>query len=160
MNELAGRLKSVRAHFGLSTIEMARCVGLKNRKSWEGYERAVSAPKADVLYILACHGIDPWWLLSGEGEMTRKTASEEAEVSALPADKGSAIDPDLLQRVLEEAARYNRDTQMFDGFSQMARAISCGYSMIENERAKGNEVSLDALHFVMKAGAPEKHGSK
>jgi transcriptional regulator with XRE-family HTH domain len=158
MSGLAGRLKTIREYFGLSTADMAHRVGLKNRKSWEGYEKAVGVPKADVLYILACHGIDPWWLLSGEGEMIRSISSDPVDDQAVCTSDVSPLDADLLQSVIEEADRYNRSHQLFDGFTQMARAISLSYCMIQNERAKGNEVSLEALHFIMKAGRAEKNG--
>lgn len=157
MNGLAGRLKTIREHLGLSTADMAHRVGLKNRKSWEGYEKAAGVPRADALYVLACHGIDPWWLLSGEGEMIRNVSSERVDDQAVCISNDATLDPDLLQSVLEEADRYNRRHQVFDGFTQMARAISLGYCMIQNERAKGNEVSLEALHFIMKAGGAYKH---
>ncbi|WP_184261697.1 helix-turn-helix domain-containing protein [Novispirillum itersonii] len=59
------RLRRIRHQAGLSASEMARHVGLKDRKSWENYERGQTTPKADVLTRLAQLGIDINWLLTG-----------------------------------------------------------------------------------------------
>lgn len=48
---------------------MAEAVGLKNRKSWEDYERGNHLPTGPVLLKLVSLGIDTNWLLTGVGAM-------------------------------------------------------------------------------------------
>jgi transcriptional regulator with XRE-family HTH domain len=68
---LSQRLQEVRTLLGLSAHEMAARVGLRDRKSWERYERGETGPKAEVLTELADLGIDCHWILTGEGAMLR-----------------------------------------------------------------------------------------
>lgn len=62
---LQTRLRMLRHQVGLTAAEMAHRVGLKDRKSWENYERGHSMPKADALSRLALMGVDINWLLTG-----------------------------------------------------------------------------------------------
>lgn len=66
---LKKRLQDVREHLGLNTSEMAVTVGLRDRKSWERYERGENTPKAEALSRLVDLGVDAHWLLSGNGAM-------------------------------------------------------------------------------------------
>lgn len=54
---------------GLTALEMADLVGLRDRKSWERYERGENSPKAEVLSRVAAAGINTNWLLTGQGSM-------------------------------------------------------------------------------------------
>ena len=67
--DAGGRTKAVRSHFGLSATQMAEAAGLKNRKSWEDYERGNHLPTGPVLLRLAEMGINTNWLLTGQGQM-------------------------------------------------------------------------------------------
>jgi transcriptional regulator with XRE-family HTH domain len=71
VSTLSQRLQEVRTLLGLSAHEMAARVGLRDRKSWERYERGETGPKAEVLTELADLGIDCHWILTGEGAMLR-----------------------------------------------------------------------------------------
>jgi transcriptional regulator with XRE-family HTH domain len=163
MNDLAGRIKLTRAHFGLSAAEMASRVGLRNRKSWEGYEKGLNTPKADVLRQLVLLGINPRWLLIGEGEMVgpeqatdhagmKAVATGEAVAGPEHSNQAVEVDADLLELVIREVDRYNQAHDLFHGTTELARLISLGYAMLANEKAKGNRVSLEALHYVLRAG--------
>lgn len=68
---LPDRLRLVRAHFRMSAGDMATRVGLKDRRTWERYERAETRPNADILAYLYGEGINVHWLLSGDGSMLR-----------------------------------------------------------------------------------------
>ncbi|GEM_PF-4264859 len=67
--EMGDRLREIREKMGLSVDAMAKKVGMKNRKSWEGYEKGANSPKADVLTILTEEGFNPYWILTGNGSI-------------------------------------------------------------------------------------------
>jgi phage repressor protein C with HTH and peptisase S24 domain len=73
--QLSERLKEARKSLGLNATEMAALVGLKDRKSWEHYEREETSPRSEVLSHLVKRGIDANWILTGEGRMHRRQAS-------------------------------------------------------------------------------------
>ncbi|MDP2699644.1 helix-turn-helix transcriptional regulator [Thalassospira sp.] len=149
MNDLAGRLKSVRVHLHLSSAEMAKKVGLQNRKSWEGYEKGSNSPKAEVLCNLARSGIDAEWLLTGEGEMLRLLAQQPDDRDAV-----CQVDEGILRLVITEAEKFYRMHHLRIPPDQFAKVISLGYAMMAGEKIKGNDISTDALHFIMRAGLP------
>lgn len=74
---LQDRLKTVRQQLGCTSAEMAERVGLRDRKSWERYERGQNVPKADVLAAIIDLGFSADWLLTGQG---RKERLSEAEI--------------------------------------------------------------------------------
>ena len=51
--QIGGRFKQLRASLGLSTARMAEAVGLRERKSWEGYEAGHHLPNGSVLLVIA-----------------------------------------------------------------------------------------------------------
>ena len=70
--ELAGRLKRLRIHlFGEGGVpEIAARLGLP-RMTWSNYEAGVVVPATVVLLLIELTGVEPAWLLSGQGEMLR-----------------------------------------------------------------------------------------
>jgi len=67
--QLTGRLGEIRRDLsgedGLE--EFARGLGLPAR-TWQNYELGVAVPGDTILKFIVTHGVDPRWLLSGEGE--------------------------------------------------------------------------------------------
>ncbi len=90
------RLMQTRKHLGLNAAEMADRVGLKDRKSWERYERDESSPKADVLSRLSSLGFDVNWVLTGEGQMLKGAAAPISHGSEKPL---TTIDKSLMQQI-------------------------------------------------------------
>lgn len=153
MNDFAGRLRSVRRHLQLSSSDMATSVGLKNRKSWEGYEKGLNSPKVDVVCKLAEIGISPRWLLTGEGEIgDEKSGLPLSSAEESLADE-AAIDIAVLRDILEQAHEANRREALFGSAAEMARGVALGYAMIMTEKKKGNAVSAEALHFLLRAAS-------
>jgi hypothetical protein len=68
--ELAIRLREVRlAVYGVhGGPELARCLGLPYR-TWCNYEQGITIPGAILLAFVVETGVDPDWLLHGEGPM-------------------------------------------------------------------------------------------
>lgn len=73
---LPERMRQVRAHWGLTTLEMATRLGLRDRKTWERYERGDTRANTDVMAALYDSGIDIHWLLTGAGQMERVAPSQ------------------------------------------------------------------------------------
>lgn len=65
----AERLKAARAHLGLTVAAITAKTELKDRKTWERYEKGETRPNSDILAMLKDSGIDANWLLTGEGDM-------------------------------------------------------------------------------------------
>ena len=91
---LQSRLKVVRSTLRLGAGDMADRVGLKDRKSWERYERGQNVPKADILETLVGLGFSSEWLLTGEGPMRREpmSATQAAAEELLAAVRGARRD--------------------------------------------------------------------
>lgn len=53
----------------MTASAMAERTGLRDRKSWERYERDENAPRAEALTPLIHMGISARWLLTGQGRM-------------------------------------------------------------------------------------------
>ena len=66
--ELAQRLKYVREHLGLSQKELAQALGVSQKavSYWERGER--SMPAIILRRLKESLGVNPDWLLTGEGE--------------------------------------------------------------------------------------------
>lgn len=67
--EIADRMRAARAELGLSIAEMTARAGLRDRKTWERYERGETRPNSDTLSLLHDLGISVAWLVTGEGPM-------------------------------------------------------------------------------------------
>ena len=76
-HDLAGRVRSVRQHFGLTQKAMAAKVG-SSLAAWQQYEAAKAAPGYLVLAALVDLGIDGTWLITGKGEMLPEDLPTEA----------------------------------------------------------------------------------
>ena len=69
---LAERLRQIRRElFGEGGVpELTRQLGLPSR-TWEDYERGVRVPGEAILKLIDLTGVQPHWLLSGEGDPYR-----------------------------------------------------------------------------------------
>ena len=86
------RIEEVRLHLGLSQDVFARRVG-SNQSTYGNMVARGSKPSPDLLAgIVTELGIDPTWLLTGEGPMLREGAGER-----LPATFVRAIDGDTVE---------------------------------------------------------------
>lgn len=68
---LPERLRAARTHLGLTIAAISEMAALRDRKTWERYERGETRPNSDTLTVLHGLGIDANWLLTGEGGMLR-----------------------------------------------------------------------------------------
>lgn len=66
--EIASRLKLARQAIGLSQKALAEQSGVSTR-GYQGYEDGRSVPGGEALAGMASAGINPLWLLTGEGSM-------------------------------------------------------------------------------------------
>jgi transcriptional regulator with XRE-family HTH domain len=96
--QIGGRFKQLRASLGLSTARMAEAVGLRERKSWEGYEAGHHLPNGSVLLVIAGLGYDVNWLLTGRGGMRFEATA--ARSTGLPLDEA------LLRKVVVACERF------------------------------------------------------
>ena len=68
---LAARVGAIRREmFGDDVEALARVMGIPAR-TWENYERGVTIPGRVLLHFLVYAGLEPHWLLTGEGEPHR-----------------------------------------------------------------------------------------
>ena len=69
---LAGRVREVRedlyGEFGAQSL--ADALGLPLR-TWLNYERGVTIPAPVILALIEATGVDPHWLMTGEGDRYR-----------------------------------------------------------------------------------------
>lgn len=66
---IAERMRAARAELGLTVADMTARAGLRDRKTWERYERGETRPNSDTLSLLHDLGISAAWLVTGEGPM-------------------------------------------------------------------------------------------
>lgn len=66
--DISDRLKTARQALGLSQKTLAAQSGVSTR-GYQGYEDGRSVPGGEALAGLASAGINPLWLLTGEGSM-------------------------------------------------------------------------------------------
>lgn len=132
---LSQRLRDVRKSLNLTAAAMAERVGLKNRQSWEQYERNKTSPKADVLSRLVMLGIDVNWLLTGEGTMSRQE---------------QGIDEAFFNDVTEAAMLWTDENGLELPKASMGRSLLALYyaSIEEKERRDGDFSSADLHTFV------------
>lgn len=98
------RLKRVRERHGLSQEAMAASLGVSLR-GWQNYERGQRAA-SDVLIraLWSTYGIDPVWLLTGEGKMQRREEGTTARDQDGAADQTQAQGSAEWSRRLEALA--------------------------------------------------------
>jgi hypothetical protein len=95
---LARRLKEVRTDlFGdKGAAELARALEVPSR-TWYNYERGVTVPAEVLLRFIALTGVEPQWLLDGQGEKYRGTP----QASVVNGSPGESEPPaiDLVEQV-------------------------------------------------------------
>lgn len=94
---LPERLRAARNHLGLTVASISEMAALRDRKTWERYERGETRPNSDTLSVLHGLGIDANWLLTGEGSMLL--------VSPMPASAGDGAAYTLDDRLYDIAIR-------------------------------------------------------
>ena len=77
--DLAARLREVRmALYGShSGPELARLLGLLDR-TWRNYEQGITIPGEVLLAFIVATGVNPGWLLDGEGPMFSRSCRPPA----------------------------------------------------------------------------------
>lgn len=101
---LSQRLREVRLWAGLTASKMADSVGLKDRKSWERYERGETVPNAEVLARLADQDFDVNWIITGKGAMRQGLPESSVPPRVnIPAPIPTEFEYD--EEVLEQVAR-------------------------------------------------------
>lgn len=98
---LSQRLKQVRTmlHGERGGPEMARRLNLPIR-TWYNYESGVTVPAEVVLKFVELTGVDPMWLLRGQGEPFTSQEAEREAKSALPAEDPVSSISGLLREAL------------------------------------------------------------
>jgi len=87
---VGSRLASARAAQGLSQPRFAAALGLSLR-GYQNYERGERAPSDELIRAAwSTFGIDPVWLLTGEGDMTRGPCGDMGEAAAASLPEGLA----------------------------------------------------------------------
>jgi predicted ester cyclase/transcriptional regulator with XRE-family HTH domain len=107
--ELAGRIREIRAEvFGESGgPELARRLGVPAR-TWSGYESGATVPAEVLLGLLEETGVEPHWLLRGEGPRYRRPPGTGARHPA-------GLSPiELLRLGLEKLESEDRDAEEDD----------------------------------------------
>lgn len=156
---LQTRLRMIRHQAGLTASEMARHVGLKDRKSWENYERGQTTPKADVLTRLALLGIDINWLLTG-------TLPDSRPPSATPAqDRPQPIHTELLALIGEEITLLLQAEQQNATPSRVATLQAQAYADListydtDQERSLGLRLILQQIRQGLHRQEQEGHSA-
>ncbi|MGI2326090.1 MULTISPECIES: helix-turn-helix domain-containing protein [unclassified Methylococcus] len=98
LKTLGGRLRAVRESLELGQVEFAGSLSVHAR-TYQNYEKDVRQPPADfVTAICDQYGVEPAWLLTGEGEMRKaKRLSTEETAAGLLSHSGAAerLTPDV-----------------------------------------------------------------
>jgi len=134
------RVRAVRDHFGFSATKMAEFVGLKDRKSWERYEKGDGEPKSGHLTILYKNGVNIHWLLSGEGSMLL----QDADTPVVSPDNA------LMKDVSEWVLRWERGNKNVEikpeNFWEMLTAC---YSRVLEHKEKNPSASSSELQAYL-----------
>ena len=105
MNNVALRLKNVRAELNLKQDEMAEQSGVSAR-AYQGYEAGRSIPGGEAIEGFVRMGINANWLLTGEGPMLLKDLGASTAASPTEWDvKRMAEAIEATERGLEAAGR-------------------------------------------------------
>lgn len=128
---LSQRLSQVRHHLGFTTNEMATCVGLKDRQSWERYERGETSPKADVLSHIANMGVNTNWLLTGTGLMQIATNNL---IERPAADDESVLK--IIEMIAEELLKVIEKDRLQSPPDHVAEAITACYRMLKRSHGQ------------------------
>jgi transcriptional regulator with XRE-family HTH domain len=98
------RLKFARKYLGLTVAQAATAASV-GRATWERYEKGDTAPTPSQMMPLINEGIDPTWLLTGQGAMVR---GEDKVEDAQP----SQLDKKLIGRLTDKIIRTYRELGM------------------------------------------------
>ncbi len=95
---LARRLREVRTDlFGdKGATEIARALMVPAR-TWYNYERGVTVPAEVLLRFIALTGVEPQWLLDGQGERYR--GNQQGPVANGSPDEGEPPPIDLVEQI-------------------------------------------------------------
>lgn len=107
---LADRLKQVRDKLGYTQKEIAEAINT-NPQTWRVYESGKSVPGGNVFEALARLGFDVNWILTGEGEMRKKSEINSSVQTTIPVDKdGEKLieDSQLAKLIEEETERFRK----------------------------------------------------
>lgn len=155
-DDLKIRLRGIRRQAGLSASEMAHHVGLKDRKSWENYERGNTIPKADVLTRLAQLGIDINWLLTGNSADSQGNAPR-----AVPQDCTPALNTALLAQIGEEITLLLQTEQQDASPGRIAALQAQAYADLvstydtDPERSLGLRLILQQIRQRLRSPLPD-----
>lgn len=88
--ELADRLKLARQHARLTQTELAKRAGM-TQQSYGALELGQSKRSAKLVELAAATGVDPLWLVTGQGEMlaavaTPTVSNDDATLTRIPYD--------------------------------------------------------------------------
>ena len=77
--ELSLRIREIRLdRFGEDGIEaVSEALGISAR-TWENFESGVMIPGRIILHFVVLTGVEPCWLLTGEGDRYRDRSGQEA----------------------------------------------------------------------------------
>lgn len=134
--EIGARFKLARNELGLSQTSLAQKAGM----SLQGYqpnEKGQTAPSAAILHTFASLGINPYWLLTGQGSMAigealhrkmasidRKSVEENRETIRLITDYLCEANLDELKQTDIESALISSDIQNTSEFNDFLNIIS------------------------------------
>lgn len=133
-SNLAERLKQVRTQLmgERGGPEMARQLGLPVR-TWYNYESGITVPAEVVLRFVELTGVDPVWLLRGEGDAYKNPAQPPPEPSP---------DPRPVRELLREAlARLGAEA---DSPATSAATATCSAHAV-NGRVAVTELALEPV---------------
>jgi transcriptional regulator with XRE-family HTH domain len=107
---VAARIHLVRERKGLSQTEFSGSMGIPLR-TYQNYERGDRSASQQLIHaLLSTFGVDPVWLLTGQGEMYRQDSKPAAPVTDELAGLLPQLTPAQQRAVLEdvkEKARLN-----------------------------------------------------
>jgi hypothetical protein len=113
---------------------MAEAVGLRERKSWEGYEAGHHLPNGTVLLALAGLGYDVNWLLTGRGNMRYESGTARAAV-------GTNMDEALLRKVVVACERFLSEKGLSATPDFRAKLVLGAYRLMRRQVEGGLDIT-------------------
>lgn len=140
--KIGERFKTARKHLGLTQTELAEKAGM-TLTGYQPNERGGSTPSATTLYTFSMLGINPYWLLTGDGSMLisdrlkRSISNEATESVKRNRETFNIIEENLAEQPLGndrrfdlEAAINSADIRDTERFNQLLKTLSVPFASI------------------------------
>lgn len=166
--KLGGRLREVRTLLNKNIVQMAKTMEV-SPASWGKYESGEVVPGANILELLAAAGIDPRWLLVGEGSPTAQEKDIPEDTQGLLLEITTYDELSHLARkafsdkALHKIEDYplhsgNRDL-LLDAYVAATTAIGdyCLYTGTDLEKAKLDIIHVHLVREYLRGRNPYDH---